>query len=91
MLQELYATLISYNTDYSYIYYYCDRNINYPISKEELIMANPKYPAKNLYNEIELDDINNIDNYIDEYEDYNDLYNEIKEAYLDSLLSDVWD
>ena len=62
--------------------------------KEELIMANPKYPAKNLYNEIELDDnydINNIDNYIDEYEDYNDLYNEIKEAYLDSLLSNVWD
>ena len=28
MLPDLYATWISYNTDSSYIYYYCDTNIN---------------------------------------------------------------
>ena len=55
---------------------------------------NPKYPSKNLYNEIEINDDINLENYIDEYDeydDYNDLYNLVKDAYRDSIISKVWD
>lgn len=56
---------------------------------------NKKYPAKNLYNEIEID-INEYDEINDNYDyddinDYEDLYNLVKDAYLDSVRSKVWD